>query len=426
MNYDILRRKLTSTDAMAVFRRLYGLKNEGYSHQMTRYSQLVKRHEEIYNNEESLCIISSPGRCEIIGNHTDHNKGIVLAAAINVDALACVSKSDDNIVSIYSEGYEPVNIDLSNLLPVVGEEGTSASLVRGIASRMAELGYKIGGFDAVITSDVLGGSGISSSAAFEVLCVSIMDHLYNGFSMSAPLRAQISQYAENNYFMKPSGLMDQMAASVGGLVAIDFRNDEPQITHLTHSFAEHDHAMAIVAPGGSHDDLTDEYASIPEDMLSVARFFNEECLRRVRREQVLHSILELRKSVSDKAILRALHFFNENDRVQQAVDALQNDDFESFLDALNKSGISSWTMLQNVVVPSDSTQPLALSQALANEILSGTGASRVHGGGFAGTTLHIVPNDKIQVFKEEMDAAFGFGACSIVDVRPDGACVAFA
>ncbi|MDO5022368.1 MAG: galactokinase family protein [Eubacteriales bacterium] len=425
MNYESLKRLLKTEDAMAVFARLYGLKTEGYSKQMTRYTQLVKCHEELYNNENSLCIISSPGRSEIIGNHTDHNKGCVLAAAINVDTLAVVAKRNDTTVNIYSEGYDPVKIDLQDLKPVPQEAGTSAALVRGVAARMQELKYIIGGFDAVVTSDVLSGSGMSSSAAFEVMCVAVLDKLYNGFSIPAIEKAKISQYAENNYFMKPSGLMDQMASAVGGLVAIDFKNDEPLVDPISYSFADKGYALAVVAPGGSHDDLTDEYAAIPKDMFDVATYFKEDCLRKVRKEQVLQSINELRSATSDRAILRSLHFFNENERVLQAVEALKSDDIDAFIDALNASGISSKTMLQNVFVAGYDSQPLALSQAIAAEVLAGTGASRVHGGGFAGTTLHLVPLDKKEAFKQEMESAFGNVACRFIDVRPDGACVAF-
>ncbi len=415
---------LAREEAFAVFKRLYGIK-EGFERQTERYTKLINRHEELYNNENSLCIISSPGRSEIIGNHTDHNRGCVLAAAINVDTLAAVSKRKDNIVNISSEGYEPVKLNLNKLEPFDNEAGTSAALVRGIAARMQELGYKIGGFDAAVTSEVLSGSGISSSAAFEVMCVAVLDKLYNGFTIPAIQKAKISQYAENNYFMKPSGLMDQMASSVGGLVAIDFENDEPLVTPISYSFADKGYALAIVAPGGSHDDLTNEYAAIPKDMFSVASYFNKDCLRKVSKEQVLNSVSELRNFAGDRAILRSLHFFNENERVIKAVNALKADDIDTFIKALNASGLSSETLLQNVSVAGSESQPLALSQAIASEILEGAGANRVHGGGFAGTTLHVVPEEKKEAFNKEMESAFGKGACRFIDVRPDGACVAF-
>jgi galactokinase len=425
MSYEKIKQSLENKKAEAVFNRLYGVNEDGFDRQKKRYMKLAIRHEELFNNEESLCIISSPGRSEIIGNHTDHNKGCVLAAAINVDTLAAVSKRQDDIVHIHSEGYKPIKLSLSQLKPDAEEAGTSAALVRGIAARMQELGYKIGGFDAAVTSDVLSGSGISSSAAFEVMCVAVLDKLYNGFSIPAIQKAKISQYSENNYFMKPSGLMDQMASAVGGLVAIDFENDEPLVTPISYSFADKGYALAVVAPGGSHDDLTDEYAAIPKDMFDVAAYFNKDCLRKVKKEQVLRSISGLRNATSDRAILRSLHFFNENERVIKAVNALKADDIDAFIKALNASGLSSKTLLQNVSVADSESQPLALSQAIASEILAGSGASRVHGGGFAGTTLHVVPESKKEAFKEGMESAFGENACRFIDVRPDGACVAF-
>lgn len=425
MSYMDLKRVIKSTQAMERFSKLYGIRDVGYTYQMSRYTQIVKLHEDVYNNENNIAVISSPGRSEVIGNHTDHNHGIVLAAAINLDALACVASRDDHLVRLMSEGYGMVEVSLDMLEPVEEEAGTTAALIRGVAAGMQMHGYRIGGFDAAVTSDVLSGSGMSSSAAFEVLICAVLDQLYNGFVMDSTLRAQISQYAENQFFMKPCGLMDQMACSTGGLVGIDFRNPEPEVIPIQYSFAEKGYAMVVVNTGGSHDDLTADYAAIPEEMLSVAAYFGESSLRRVRKEQVLQEIPALREKAGDRGVLRALHFYEENERTLQAIKALKEDHITLFFRMIKESGISSWTMLQNVTLHNPASQPLAVSLALADILLQGEGASRIHGGGFAGTTLHFVPLDRVSQFTEEMNKVFGENACHVVDVRSEGAFIVF-
>lgn len=422
MTYAEMSRMLRSTKTRERFNRLYSQKEFGYAYQMRRYSGLLTLHEDVFGREDALCFVSAPGRSELIGNHTDHNGGRVLAAAINVDTIACAARRQDNVVRFISEGYEPFEIALTELTPQPEEMGTSAALIRGVAAKMRELGYQVGGFDATATSDVLRGSGMSSSAAFEVLICAIFDQLYNDFSIDATTRASIAQYAENDFFMKPSGLMDQMASSTGGLVAINFQSAEPEVLPISFSFADAGYELVIVNTGGSHDDLTNEYAAIPEEMKAVAACFDAEALRFVRQEQFIKELPQVRQIAGDRAALRAFHFFGENERVNSAVQALQEKDMPVFLEAIRASGLSSWTLLQNVYSGAEHQQ-MAVSLAFADTFLGIRGASRIHGGGFAGTTLHFVPEDIVDGFVEAMNDLFGAGACHTVDVRPEGAVI---
>ena len=405
---------------------LYGRRAGEEERQLERYIRLVEAHRELFHgHDRPLYLVSAPGRTEIIGNHTDHNNGRVLAAAVNLDCLSCVSPRDDLQVNIRSQGYPALSLSLEDLAVHPEEVGTSAALVRGVAKGMADSGFFLGGFDAVVTSDVLGGSGLSSSAAYEVMICAVLDALYNGFSMHSTLRAQIAQYAENAYFGKPSGLMDQMACSTGGLVTIDFRDADPAVQPLSFSFQEKGFSLVVVNTGGSHDNLTPEYAAIRTEMEAVAAFFGEKVLRSVAPEQVYRHIGELRKAAGERAILRAIHYFNENDRVERMVRAIEADDLPAMLQELNASGESSWKLLQNVYcVGTD--QPMTLALALAEKMLLGRGAWRVHGGGFAGTTLNFVPDEQVNDFVAQMEAAYGTGACFVLDVRPEGAAVVYA
>ncbi len=422
-NYSLMMSKIRSTEALGTFSRLYGHGDSTLSGQIARYSQLVKLHEDVYHSQSPMKIVSAPGRVEIAGNHTDHNNGKVLAAAVNLDAVAAVTPRDDMLARVQSIGYAPLEISLDDLLAREEEIGTSAALIRGVAAAMRERKLKIGGFDAVVASDVMGGSGLSSSAAYEVLMCAVLDALYNGFTVDAVERARIAQYAENVYFGKPSGLMDQMASSVGGLVAIDFKAD-PAIEPLSFSFAEAGYSIVVVNTGASHDNLTNEYALIRSDMEKVAAHFGERTLRRVHPEQVLEDIVALRKECGERAILRALHYFKENARVKNDVCAIKKNDVEKLLGGIVESGESSWMLLQNVFAQcTGGEQPLALALALAKDMLSGKGAWRVHGGGFAGTTLNIVPTGDVPYFVRHMERAFGNSCCLVLDVRPVGAAV---
>lgn len=417
--YCQVLRELKTPEMMERFSGLYGHRNGELARQLSRYTQLVKLHEEIFHSEKSLYLVSAPGRVEIAGNHTDHQNGRVLAAAINLDMLAAVTPREDMTVRIQSEGFPLIELDLSDLNVHQEELGTSASLVRGVAAKMKELGKTVGGFEAVITSDVLSGSGLSSSAAYEVLMCSIFDALYNGFSLDPTVRAQISQYAENVYFGKPCGLMDQMASSMGGMVAIDFKN-EPVTQPVSFGFADAGYALIVVNTRGSHKDLTEDYASIRREMDAVAALFGEKTLRRVRPEQVLQSLPMVREKAGDRAALRAMHFFRENARVKKQLANIKHNDLGAFFELIIESGMSSWMLLQNVYTPG-ANQPLSIALAIASEMLRDRGAWRVHGGGFAGTTLNFVPNDMVEEFVNQMEAVFGTNCCFVLDVRPEGA-----
>ncbi|NLV57263.1 MAG: galactokinase [Clostridiales bacterium] len=422
--YAHMIRQLKTPDVMKTLTHLYGQRNGILVEQTARYIHIVKHHEELVGAQTPVLLVSAPGRTEIGGNHTDHNKGKVLAAAVNLDTLAAVSVRTDNRVRVFSEGYEPMEMSLEDLSCQESEKGTTVAMIRGVAARMKEMGYAIGGFDAVVTSNVRSGSGLSSSASFEVLACAIFDALYGGWTMDAQVRAQISQYAENVYFGKPSGLMDQMASSVGGLTFMDFKDDQAKIIELPYDFASKDMALVVVNTGGSHDDLTPLYASIPQEMRAVAALFGEKNLRRVRAEQFFQLIPKLRHELKcehpDRAILRAAHFFEENCRVMDQVEALQRDDLPAFLEKVIESGRSSFMYLQNIVSAS-AGQELALALMMAEKKLRGKGAWRIHGGGFAGTTLNFVPGSELEEFVKDMESAFGAHSCNVLDIRPVGA-----
>ena len=356
---------------------------------------------------------SAPGRTEIGGNHTDHQHGCVIAAAVDMTTTAEVRLNGTNVIRVDSEGYKPVEIGLNDLSVKESEKNTTAALIRGVAAAFAQRGYKLAGFDAKVKSTVLPGSGLSSSAAFEVLIGRILNGLFANNAVSAIEIAQIGQYAENVYYGKPSGLMDQMASSVGGLVFIDFNDPKtPIVEKVDYDFAHSGYTLCTIDAGADHADLTDEYAAIPAEMKQVARFFGKEVLREVDEKEFYKEIAELRKETGDRAVLRAIHFFNENKRVQLQVRALRNDNFDAFLHYVNESGMASWTLLQNVIPAGYiEKQDMALTIALCQQLLGGEGAVRVHGGGFAGTALAFVPNDKFERFKTGVEAVLGEGHC---------------
>ena len=427
-NYAQMISQLKTPEVMKKLNYIYGQRDGMMVMQSTRYSRLLKKHEEIVGTEGGVYMISAPGRTEIGGNHTDHNRGKVLAAAVNLDTLAAVTPRSDMTVNIHSEGYAPLSLSLEDLAARPEEEGTTAALVRGVAFKIKEEGLKIGGFDAVMTSTVRGGSGLSSSAAVEVLLCAIFDELYNGGNkLTAKRRAQISQFAENVYFGKPSGLMDQMASSVGGLAYIDFKEDDPEVQAVAYDFAAKGYALVVVNTGGSHDDLTPDYAAIPAEMRAVAAYFGEENLRRVLPESFAKAIPQLRQKLgiphADRAIMRAGHYFAENRRVADEAAALQRDDLQEFFRLIIESGRSSFCYLQNIFARTEN-QELSLALMLGEQKLSADGAWRVHGGGFAGTTLNFVPQKHLDSFVHDMEAVFGAHSCNILDIRPVGpACI---
>ncbi len=428
--YATMQRQLQSPEVMHRLQTLYGTREGMLVAQRARYTKVLKRHEDMIGSTEGpIYMISAPGRTEIAGNHTDHNRGKVLAAAVNLDTLAAVSPRSDSIVNIHSEGYPALSISIApaELAPRKEEEGTTAALVRGVAHGMHREGLAIGGFDAVVTSDVRSGSGLSSSAAFEVLVCAIFDRLYAGNRLDAKKRAIISQYAENVYFGKPSGLMDQMASSVGGLCYIDFQDPDPQVVAISYDFAKMGYQLVVVNTGGSHDDLTPAYAAIPQEMKAVAQCLGQPDLRSVLPEQFMRKLPKIREELkgrnADRAILRAAHYFAENNRVSQLVQTLQQNDLPEFLRLIIDSGRSSFEYLQNIFATAD-RQELALALMLSQRRLEGKGAWRVHGGGFAGTTPNFVPCDMLDAFVKDMETVFGQHSCNVLSIRPEGpACI---
>ena len=356
---------------------------------------------------------SAPGRTEIGGNHTDHQHGCVLAAAVDMEATAQVTLNGSNVIRIDSEGYKPVEIDIGDLGVRESEKNTTAALIRGVAAAFAQRGYRLRGFDAKVKSTVLPGSGLSSSAAFEVLIGRILNGLFADGKVSAIEIAQIGQYAENVYYGKPSGLMDQMASSVGGLVFIDFADPKnPAVEKVDYDFAHSGYTLCTIDSGADHADLTDEYAAMPVEMKTVAAFFGKEVLRQVDEAAFYAKIADVRKAAGDRAVLRAIHFFNENRRAQQQVQALKEGNFDAFLHYVNESGMASWTLLQNVTPAGYiRKQDMAFTIALCQQLLAQKGAVRVHGGGFAGTALAFVPNDKFEGFKIAVENVLGEGHC---------------
>ncbi len=362
---------------------------------------------------------SAPGRVEIGGNHTDHQHGCVLAAAVNLETRAAIVLNNSNTIRIASDGYAPFEIDLRELYVHEEEKNTSAALVRGVAAAFAERGCAIHGFQARVSSSVYAGSGLSSSAAFEVLIGRALNGMFCDNKLSAVDIAQIGQFAENVYFGKPCGLMDQMASSVGGLVYIDFATPTlPIVKRIPFDFSRTGYALCIIRTGGDHADDTGEYAAIPEELRSVSQVFGKEYLRDVEEQTFFASLPEVRRTAGDRAVLRAIHYYAENNRVQEQVQMLENDDMEGFLSRVNASGISSWTCLQNVLLPqSRKHQELAFSLALCKRLLNGRGAVRVHGGGFAGTALAFVPNDMLDAFADGVQRTLGSGACQQLVVK---------
>ena len=387
-----------------------------------RYAHVTDLFTAEFGDAEDARFFSAPGRTEVCGNHTDHNHGKVLAAAINLDAVALAAKTDTDIIRVKSEKYAGDTIDINVLEPQENEKDKSAALVRGVAARFKQLGYNIGGFNAVTVNNVLKGSGMSSSASFEVLVGTMLNYLYNDGKISPVEIAKIAQYAENVFFGKPCGLMDQMACSVGGFVQIDFADPEkPVIVPVNFDFAACGHALCIVDTRADHADLTDEYAAIRREMEAVAGYFGKSCLREISENDVMENLGALREKLGERPVMRALHFFADNLRVEKEADALANGDFETFKTLTISSGRSSYMYNQNVYASSAPlSQPVSLALAVSEKILGGAGAWRVHGGGFAGTIQAFVPENKLNEYKNAMENLFGKGACYVLAIRPAG------
>ena len=396
--------------------------DESAAVQKDRYEKAVSEFTKAFEGVEPEAIFSAPGRTEVGGNHTDHQHGEVLAASINKDAIAIVSKRSDDKVNVLAEGFGMTNIALTDLELREEEKGSTASLIRGVLAGLKNNGYTLGGFDAYITSDVLIGAGLSSSAAFETLIGTIVSGLYNDMNIDPVEIAKTGQFAENIYFGKPCGLMDQMACSVGNLVHIDFEDPaNPVVDKVDFDFSKTGYVLAITDTKGSHADLTDEYAAVPSEMKKIASLLGHDVLRPIDFEDILDNIDMLRKEAGDRAVLRAIHFINETDRAGMEADALKNNDINSFIDLVKQSGDSSFKYLQNVYSNKDITvQNVSLALSISDTILGADEASRVHGGGFAGTIQAFVKKQNASRYQKYMDKVFGNGACEILAIRKYG------
>lgn len=420
MNTEMLIEKIQSGEFDSKLLDIY-VDGKLLDYQKSRYVEAIRRFEEIYGPGE-VRIFSAPGRSEVGGNHTDHQHGTVLAASINLDSIGVVRATNDNVIRLVSDEYEEIVISLDDIFLKQEEKETTTALIKGVVSGFLNRQYEVGGFSAFVTSDVLIGAGLSSSAAFETLIGTILSGLYNNMSVSAIDIAIIGQYAENIYFGKPCGLMDQMACSVGNLVYIDFENpSEPIVEKVEFDMEQYGYSLCITDTKGSHADLTDEYAAVPKEMKLVAKHFGQEVLRGITTKDILKNIAILRSEFGDRSVLRALHFINENERVGQEVNALKKGDFEQFLHYVKASGDSSYKYLQNVYANSDvNCQNVSIALATSDVVLGANGVSRVHGGGFAGTIQAFVKNSYVDEYKKNMDLIFGEGSCSDLRIRKYG------
>ena len=420
MNSQQLLTFLTDGNVDEQLAALYGPSRIGFQRQ--RYVDAIHAFVRQFGDSDQIAVFSAPGRTELSGNHTDHNHGRVLAASIDLDVIAIAAPNGDGRIKVQSEGYPLDDVDLTDLTVQPQEKGTSASLIRGMAADIRERGESIGGFNAYTTSSVLKGSGLSSSAAFEVLIGTILNDFFCDQKMDAVSIAQSAQRAENNYFGKPCGLMDQMACSVGGVIAIDFANPSaPVFERIDCDFTAQDIHLCIVDTGGNHADLTPDYAAIPAEMKAAAAFFGKNVLRELPEAEFIGGIPRLRSRLGDRAVLRGLHFYAENRRVEEQTVALSLGDFDHFMRLVVESGRSSSNYLQNIYSPRNpEEQGLSLALCLAEDILAGAGAWRVHGGGFAGTILSFVPKAYLPRFVATMESVFGSRCCHVLSIRSEG------
>lgn len=405
-------------------RFMYGEQGD-VSKQRERYLSLIDGYEKAFGKTEEISLFSAPGRTEIGGNHTDHQHGCIVAGSVNIDIIAAVSFNDDNVVRVLSKGYTMDEIALDDLDSKPEEYDKAISLIRGILKSFAKRGYKLRGFNAYTESNVMKGSGLSSSAAFEVVMGTIVNELFANAELSPVEIAKIGQFAENVYYNKPSGLLDQLASSVGAVVAVDFEdNDAPVVKKVDFDLAKYNHSLCIIDSGADHADLTDEYAYVTQEMKMVANYFGKNYLREVDKNEFIANIPQIREATkNDRAVLRALHYFNDSERAVLEKEALDKGDFEEFCRLSKLSGRSSFMYLQNVYASSmPKNQAVSLTIAMCEEILGDRGAYRVHGGGFAGTVQAFVPNDMLDEFKTKIEAVIGEGKCYILSIRPVGGC----
>lgn len=417
----ILKEKLASGDYDARLKAVY-LSDKAVADQKERLAVIIDEYVKLFGGNENIELFSAPGRTEVGGNHTDHNHGKVLAASVDLDTVAAAAKRDDSVIVEKSFNFDALEVDISDLNIHTEEFGKSSGLIRGMCAGFVEYGYKIGGFNAASMSRVLSGSGLSSSAAYEVLIGTILNHLYNDGKVSAVDIAKIAQLAENKYFGKPCGLMDQMASSVGSFITIDFKDpSEPIIKKVNFDFASCGHALCIIDTGGDHADLTDDYAAVRGEMEQAAEVFGKNVLRDVDETEFMRNISLVREKVNDRAVLRAMHFYAENKRAEAEVKALESGDFDAFKELVTESGRSSYMYNQNVFTTKDvAHQGVSLALAMCEYLLKGKGAWRVHGGGFAGTVQAFVPVDMLDDFCEKIEAVFSKGSCHVLSIRPFG------
>lgn len=391
--------------------------------QRARYMSVINGYGEVFGNAEEIALFSAPGRTEIGGNHTDHQHGCIIAGSVNIDVLAAVSFNNENVVRIKSKGYDMDEVSLDDLEIHTEEYDKAISLIRGVLRKFKDLGYDVKGFNAYTESNVMKGSGLSSSAAFEVLIGTIANHLFANSEVSPVEIAKIGQFAENVYYNKPSGLLDQMASSVGSVVAVDFKdNSNPIVKKVDFNLNEYNHSLCIIDSGADHADLTHEYAAVTEEMRLVSNYFGKDFLREVSKDDFMTNLKDVRKTVNnDRAILRAIHYFNDTERAVAETEAVESGDFEKFCKINRESGRSSFMYLQNVYASSmPNAQAVSLTLALCDEFLGDKGSFRVHGGGFAGTVQAFVPNDMVGEFKTKIEAVLGEGMCHILSIRPVG------
>ena len=419
MTITEIKQKIENID----FKNLYCCENEEKAKYIKRFERLLDGFYKTFGKDDDIRLFSAPGRTEIGGNHTDHQHGAVLAGSLNLDVIAAVRLNGTNEVCIKSEGFPKDTVSLDDLEPSEAEYGQASGLIRGVLASFAKKGYKLCGFDAYTTSNVLKGSGMSSSAAFEILTATIVNGLFANNEVLFSDMAKIGQYAENVYFGKPCGLLDQMACASGGIVSIDFADKEnPAVEKLSFDFAKTGYALCIIDTGADHANLTDEYAAITVEMREVARYFGKDFLNDVLKDEFMENIKNVRGAVgNDRAVMRAIHYFNETERAKKEALSLKNNDFDEFLRLVNESGRSSYMYLQNVYAAKEpKNQAVSLALALCDEQLSGKGAFRVHGGGFAGTVQAFVPYDMLDDFKSGIENVFGEGMCHILSIRNAG------
>lgn len=425
MNTQEMLEKLNRGGLDARLTALYGA--EALEKEKARYGKAIAEFSALYGADRDIHLFSVAGRSELSGNHTDHNRGCVVAASIDLDIIAVASPTESRLVRVKSEGFPEDTVDLDAFSKPRAERFShSDAIIAGMCAGLAKNGYRIGGFDAYTTSSVLKGSGLSSSAAFEDMIGNIENHLYNEGKISNVEIAKLAQFAENEFFGKPCGLMDQMACAVGGIIAIDFADTKkPLIDQLDFDITGAGYNLCIVNTGGNHADLTPDYAAVPAEMRAVASALGKEVLRETDEEAVIAAIPALRESVGDRAVLRALHFFAENRRVAAQKAALMAGDLDGFFDGVLESGRSSFCYLQNVYTTKNvKEQGLSLALCLAERYLAGKRAAwRVHGGGFAGTVQAYVRTEDVPGFQALMDGIFGEGACMVLRIRPEGACL---